>query len=598
MKSNELSTRHHSWLLLQHSSINKPILKRVKSFITNNALFLLIIINLLPVSSIAQKEKLSKNQEIKVFIKKQSLVMAKRAEDWAKDKTGDILLNGVKDFLQQNKLDQNTAGKILSSMARNKKALEQIYDGATEMDIQGAALSTQLLMGKIIAENVPESKMAGLLNDLTKYPDVAAETSQALGSFAGGDYYKTSETIGRLIWKRTAIGKTINVAINVEKAGWDFLIQNQYDAAYQKYKEQGTEGLVRLFTGPAAYVREKYFQGRSVGDEVIASKMAELFEAASRQENAAVAEQTKLERMYAMFQQMENTGGVIFDLRKHWEQNGVNSESEVFNNFLWLSRSIRRDLLSVGLDSWQLGKTLNGGNPAFSPEALSLLIAFSQGGLPAYKDKFAAIARTRFPKRVIKSDIVKANEFSIRLFFDEKVSVPWSSGVPLFFNRSKGNVIKQDDMKWNGGHFTRTMKYTWRAPDGWCTGNFSLVIEGDVDPAGTRLISLKALRHSEEKFYKGNDFKIVRRMDIETTEIELHDFDLKLAGKLSWEGWIDSKALSGHLVKYRTLGSHKNYEDDKQTETWDVVVPIAAIQRAGVFLFFDPVGKVSLSSQH
>lgn len=24
--------------------------------------------------------------------------MAKRAEDWAKDKTGDILLNGVKDF--------------------------------------------------------------------------------------------------------------------------------------------------------------------------------------------------------------------------------------------------------------------------------------------------------------------------------------------------------------------------------------------------------------------------------------------------------------------------------------------------------------------
>ena len=158
----------------------------------------------------------SKEQEMAAFFKQQSLLMAKRAEDWAKDKTGDILLAGVQEFLEKNDLDKNTAGKIIKSIASNKESLQQIYEGVSASDVEGAALSTQLLMGKILVENVPESRMAGLLADLTSHTDIAADASQAAGSFAGGDYYKASETIGRIIWKQSPIGKNIDRAIAVE----------------------------------------------------------------------------------------------------------------------------------------------------------------------------------------------------------------------------------------------------------------------------------------------------------------------------------------------------------------------------------------------
>ncbi|MFZ1454032.1 MAG: hypothetical protein WAT20_15100 [Ferruginibacter sp.] len=361
---------------------------------------ILFFILFIPFTGYAQLPKASRSQEINAFIKKQAQVMAKRANDWAKDKTEDILLNGVKEFITKNNLDQNTASKIITSIANNKSNLKQIYQGASTTDVQSAALSTQLLIGKIIAENVPESNMSALLKGLTKYPDVAGEASQAIGSIAGGDYYKGSETIGKIIWKQTAIGKGIDQAISIEKAGWDFLTNNQFDAAYQKYKEYGSDGLVRMYGGSAAYVREKYFQGRSVSDDVINAKMVELFEATRKNEDAAQAEQVKLEHMYDMFKGMESQGGTIFDFRKHMEQYGISKETEVFDRFLWLNRAIRRDLISIGVDPWVVGRTLNSGNPVYSPEALALFMAFSQGGTAAYKAKFAEIARLHFPKKV------------------------------------------------------------------------------------------------------------------------------------------------------------------------------------------------------
>ncbi|MBL0055142.1 MAG: hypothetical protein IPP31_02910 [Chitinophagaceae bacterium] len=362
-------------------------------------LFILLSILLLPFMAHGQQPKQTRSQEINTFIKKESLLMAKRASDWAKDKTGDILLDGVKEFIQKNKLDQNTAGKILSSVANNKGSLEQIYEGASSSDVQAAALSSQLLLGKIIAENVPESNMSGMLKTLTTYPDVAAEASQAMGSMAGGDYYKGAETIGKIIWKQTAMGKSIDKAITIEKAGWDFLTHNQFDAAYQKYKEYGSDGLVRMYGGPAAYIREKYFQGKSVSDEVINNKMVQLFEAARKDEAAAKAEQVKLERMYDFYKGMESQGGLIFDFRNHFEQYGISKEADLFDRFLWLNRAIRRDLISIGVDPWVLGSTLNSDHPTYSPEALALFMAFSQGGVAAYKAKFAEIARLHFPKK-------------------------------------------------------------------------------------------------------------------------------------------------------------------------------------------------------
>ena len=321
---------HCIWPLIQKGLINNLNLKCNKSCIGYRLLLLLILpILFLPITGYTQQTKQS--AEITAFIKKQSLVMARRASDWAKDKTGDILLDGVKEFIKQNNLDQNTAGKILTAVADNKEDLQQIYEGVSSTDVQAAALSTQLLIGKIIAENVPESNMSAMLQALTKYPDVVAEASQAIGSIEGGDYYKFSETIGKIIWKRTAIGKGIDKAISLEKAGWDFLLQEQFDAAFQKYKENGSEGLIRMYSGPAAFVREKYFQGKSVSDDVINAKMVQLFEAALKVETAAQTEQVKLEHMYAMFKRMEMEGGLIFDFRKHQEQFGISKETDVFD---------------------------------------------------------------------------------------------------------------------------------------------------------------------------------------------------------------------------------------------------------------------------
>ena len=343
----------------------------------------------------------SKEQEMAAFFKRQGLLMAKRAEDWAKDKTGDILLEGVQEFLDKNDLDKTTAGKILNSLANNKESLQQIYEGVSSSDVAGAAQSTQILMGKILVENVPESRMAGLLADLTKHTDIAADASLAAGSFAGGDYYQASETIGRIIWKQSPIGKNIDRAIAVETAAWEFLTQNQYEAAYQKYKENGSEGLVRMFGGPAAYVREKFFQGREASDDMVAKKMEELFEAAKRQEEKANAEQAKLEKMYALFQKMEQEGttSIVGDFRKRMGEYGKDGESAVFDEFMLLTRRIQRDLLALGVDPWELGRTFNSANPIFSRDALALLAAFARGGAQAYKAKLAEIAKDRFPKR-------------------------------------------------------------------------------------------------------------------------------------------------------------------------------------------------------
>lgn len=405
---------HCIWPLIQKGLINNLNLKCNKSCIGYRLLLLLILpILFLPITGYTQQTKQS--AEITAFIKKQSLVMARRASDWAKDKTGDILLDGVKEFIKQNNLDQNTAGKILTAVADNKEDLQQIYEGVSSTDVQAAALSTQLLIGKIIAENVPESNMSAMLQALTKYPDVVAEASQAIGSIEGGDYYKFSETIGKIIWKRTAIGKGIDKAISLEKAGWDFLLQEQFDAAFQKYKENGSEGLIRMYSGPAAFVREKYFQGKSVSDDVINAKMVQLFEAALKVETAAQTEQVKLEHMYAMFKRMEMEGGLIFDFRKHQEQFGISKETDVFDRFLWLNRAIRRDLLSIGVDPWVLGNTLKSDNPTLSPDALALFMAFSGGGTSAYKAKFEEIARLHFPNLENKKVAVDTVNIFIRI---------------------------------------------------------------------------------------------------------------------------------------------------------------------------------------
>src|SRR5450759_2314922 len=101
----------------------KNIINPLRRQCTDYGLLLLLLpITFLPFTSEAQKSKQS--GEITAFIKKESMVMAKRASDWAKDKTEDILLDGVKEFIQKNNLDQNTAGKILTSIANNKNNLK------------------------------------------------------------------------------------------------------------------------------------------------------------------------------------------------------------------------------------------------------------------------------------------------------------------------------------------------------------------------------------------------------------------------------------------------------------------------------------------
>jgi hypothetical protein len=200
------------------------------------------------------------------------------------------------------------------------------------------------------------------------------------------------------------------------------------------------------------------------------------------------------------------------------------------------------------------------------------------------------------------SDITKTNEFSIRVQTNDGPgwdTRPRASNLPLFSMRSRRFVYQQDDMRWTGGHFVRTTRWTVRS--GYpgdagipMTGNFSLIIEGDVDNAGTRLIALKAVLHTDDKFYRASDLKDVRMTGVETVEIELRDFPLQRAGTtLSWEGWLDVSELKGRMVKYRKVGSKHYYEPDlagreQPTETWDQLVPLEAVLRMGVFLFRDP----------
>ena len=78
---------------------------------------------------------------------------------------------------------------------------------------------------------------------------------------------------------------------------------------------------------------------------------------------------------------------------------GKDGESAVFDEFMHLTRRIQRDLLALGVDPWELGRTFNSSNPIFSKDALALLAAFARGGASAYKAKLAEIAKDRFPKR-------------------------------------------------------------------------------------------------------------------------------------------------------------------------------------------------------
>ena len=538
----------------------------------------------------------SRGEEMAAFLKRQGLLAAKRAEDWAKDKTGDIILDGVQEFLEQNHLDQNTAGKILGSLAKNKESLQQIYEGVSSRDVDGAALSTQLLVGKILAENVEESRMAGLLNDLTKHADIAADASQAAGSFAGGDYYKASESIGRIIWKKSAIGKSIDQAIATESAAWEFLTQHQYEAAFQKYKEQGSDGLVRLFGGPSAYVREKFFKGKSVSDEVVAAKMGELFEAAKRREEAANAEQARLEKMYALFQRMEREGGasgMVADFRRRVGQHGVDGESAVFDEFLHLTRQLKRDLLSLGVDPWLPGRTLRSGNPDFSKEALDLLAAFARGGPAAYKEKLAEIARSRFPRKALKSDIQKTNDAGVNC-------VAPGGGAGVSFTHTPNLVVDRDDMRWNGTHFIRTMVGTARygfkpgqqPPVGIET--IQVVVEGDVDPAGTRLLTCRATQKFEQKIFKENDHATMRYLFTNNSEIELRDLPILHApGNMSWEARLEGAAVKGHTLKCRTFGARQeHYGSGEAPEVWDSQRD--DFESLHVFLYFNPkLKKVS-----
>jgi len=149
------------------------------------------------------------------------------------------LMESAEEYLKNqafDKLDSGIKRKMLLGVIKHREDLGNLFAASGRQDAVGFCQSFQLLMGKIIIDNTPASKLRDVLEAVTNNTETIAAVSQAGGRAAGGDYWAAIEIIGKSYSKTTPIYQYTVQAAAIIDAGWSMLKDDALEEFYKEYK--------------------------------------------------------------------------------------------------------------------------------------------------------------------------------------------------------------------------------------------------------------------------------------------------------------------------------------------------------------------------
>lgn len=300
------------------------------------------------------------------------------------------LIESVDEYLKNKafeKLDGGVKRNILVGIAKHRGDLANLFSASGAGDATGFCQTYQVLVGKIIVDLAPASKLRDVLEAVTGNTETIATVSEAGGQAAGGDYWAAIEILGKAYSKTTPIYQYTVMAASVIDAGWSLMKDDALETYYQDYKkgEFIPERLDRRMD-LVMYIQRKFPKkdGTKMSDGEVVQFVLNNFERRKEHEKEAAQWEADLKQIHKWYEERYSLKDQI---KKRFN---VNTDAECFRVFLRILDAIDGHMVRLGIckKPWAPDGT-------FIPQAemVELVNAFRDGGATQFNKVLKEIER-------------------------------------------------------------------------------------------------------------------------------------------------------------------------------------------------------------
>jgi hypothetical protein len=318
---------------------------------------------------------------------------SKRA--WAKvenirGKIEEKLIESAEDYLKKqafDKLDGGVKRSILVGLVKHRGDLANLFSSSGAQDPTTFCQTFQVLLGKVIVDQVPASKLRSVLEAVTENTETIATVAEAGGQAAGGDYWAAIEILGKAYAQTTPIYQYTVQAAAIMDAGWSLLKDDALEEFYKEY-QAGTFVPERVSRRMdlMMYLQRKFPKpdGKKMSDAETVKFVEDNFQRRQLHEKETAEWEADLKQIHAWYSQR------IFLEDKIKERFNETNGTDCFRRFLRILDAIDGHLVRLGIcrPPW-------GPKGEFQPqtEMLELVQAFEKGGAREFQLKVKEIER-------------------------------------------------------------------------------------------------------------------------------------------------------------------------------------------------------------
>ncbi|MEN6426257.1 MAG: PKD domain-containing protein [Phycisphaerales bacterium] len=308
----------------------------------------------------------------------------------AREKLEEKLLESAGEYLEKQafeKLDGGIKRKILLGLVTHREAIGSLFSASGAQDPASFCQAFQLLMGKIIVDNVPASGLRSVLEAAMNSTDTVAAVAQAGGQAAGGDYWAAVEILGKLYSESTPIYQLTVQAAAIMDVGWSMLKDDALEAFYEEYKA-GTFVPERVTRREdiLRYLKRKFPKpdGTAMTDTETAKFVEDNFAQRQSHEKETAKREAEIKKIYEWYLDHPLVRSTI---EKRFN---TSNRADCFRRFLRILDSVDGHLVRLGIRRSPWAR-----DGAFmpQPETVELVNAFQSGGAPAFNRTLKEIER-------------------------------------------------------------------------------------------------------------------------------------------------------------------------------------------------------------
>lgn len=285
------------------------------------------------------------------------------------------LIESAEDYLKNQafeKLDGGVKRGILAGLVKHREDLANLFTASGAQDPAAFCQTFQVLMGKVIVDNVPESKLRSVLEAVTGSTETIATIAQAGGQAAGGDYWAAVEILGKAYSQTLPIYQYTVKAAAIMEAGWSLLKDDALEEFYKEYKA-GTFVPERVSRRMdlMMYLQRKFPKpdGKGMNDAETVKFVEDNFQRRQLHEKETAEREAWLKRVHDWYAQR------VFLKDKIRERFNETTEADCFRRFMRIHDAIEGHLVRLGIR--RRGPK---GDFQPQPEMLELVQAFENGG--------------------------------------------------------------------------------------------------------------------------------------------------------------------------------------------------------------------------